>query len=213
MFLEYLASKTVEHAMKQGGKRPKPMGWHAVFAFAGAILLIIGIAPIVAPSFRELDVKPFVNQGITGVGVVNELEIRQAPLGYRGLNKKDEYWVHVMYVPAGAPETSSNGLTFENLLNGEDVELYTSDTAMSGVVSAQTNLVRKETFDELKKGDRVDIVYLPDDPKRVVLSSELDFYRTDKSKSPPVSGVFLVLSGIISIVVYVILERKKKKIA
>lgn len=211
MSLEYLASKTVEHAMKQSGKRPKPMGWHAVFAFVGAILLIIGIALIVAPSFRELDVKPFVNQGITGTGVVSNLEIRQVPIGYRGLNKRDEYWVDVVYVPAGALETSSNGLTFNNLLNDEDIDLYAGDTASSGTVSAQTNLVRKETFYALKEGDSVDIVYLPNDPERIILSSELAFYQSDKSKSPPIDGILLLIGGIGSMIVYLFLDRRKKK--
>lgn len=211
MSLEYLASKTVEHAMKQSGKRPKPMGWHAVFAFVGAILLIIGVALIVAPSFRELDVKPFVNQGITSTGVVSNLEIRQVSIGYRGLNKRDEYWVHVVYVPAGASERSSNGLTFENLLNDKDIDLYAGDTASSGTVSAQTNLVRKETFDALKKGDRVDIVYLPNDPKRIILSSELAFYRSDKSKSPRGNRILFIVSGVVSIGMYVVLERRRKK--
>lgn len=209
MSLEYLASKTVEHTMKQRGKRPKSMGWHAVFAFVGAILLIIGIALIVAPSFRELDVKPFVNQGITGTGVVSDIEMRQVSIGYRGLNKRDEYWVHVVYVPAGASEAPSNGLTFENLLNGEDIDLYTGDTATSGAVSAQTNLVRKETFDGLKKGDQVDIVYLPNDPERIVLSSELAYYQYNNTKS--IKGIPFLIGGIFSIGIYIVLDRRKNK--
>lgn len=215
MSLEYLASKTVEHAMKQSGKRPKSMGWHAVFAFVGVILLIIGIGLIVAPAATELDIKPFVNDGVPTDGTIVELEMRRAALGYRGLNKKDEYWVHVMYKSdfLSESEYSAYSALFEEFKKKRE----DADPFIAGVIpeteaiNAQTNLVRKETFDALKEGDRVDIVYLPNDPERIILSSELAFYRIDKTNILPIPGVLLVLAGIVSIGVYILLDRRKKK--
>lgn len=208
-FPEYLASKIAEHILRRKlGPKIKPLRWYDLFVFLGAILFIIGLALFIVPLTTTADITPFLESGIEDTATITKLEIRERPLGFRGLTSSNEYIVHLIYIP-GKAELNKEAFDFNTLLEGEGKSAYIADENAE-TITTQTQVLLS-VFEKLSEDQSGDILYLPDEPERVMLVEDVGLKQQISTTPENNRGLpfGFIIGGIVLIVLWIVIKKRQ----